>query len=241
MNKTMYIPKGQECAFDNLTCERIIVKGSLRVTGSLKAKHIYGKGFISAEFVSAESITADTLEATTLVVDRLAAARVFCFKIFGTESIMISSMIDAVNVKARKVTYAKAEIKNLEAEEVVVLQPKCRSMLRMLFSSFVRSKWAALRNKYTEKPAEAEDNTAGEDYSDAYACPQAGQQTAPNDAQAQSSAALDEAAKLLSDPEFLRMRAMFKVTRETGDIWQLVPKSEATDRAVTMFQPVAAA
>jgi len=38
---------------------------------------------------------------------------------------------------------------------------------------------------------------------------------------------------LLNDPEFLRLRGMYRLTKQTGDIWQLVQKSGPTDRSVT--------
>jgi len=111
MNKTMYIPKGQECRFDNLTCERIVVNGNLYVNGRLNTKHICGKGFVCAKWITATSITANTVDADTIATDTLIAKHVNAFDIHAVQSIAVSSLITATHVKTGHITYPFAEIK----------------------------------------------------------------------------------------------------------------------------------
>ena len=42
--KTIYIPKGETVSYENLTTDRIVVKGCLRVLDGIKAKSISGNG-----------------------------------------------------------------------------------------------------------------------------------------------------------------------------------------------------
>jgi hypothetical protein len=140
----MYIPKGEECRFDRLTCERIVVDGSLHVDGKLKTKHISGKGFLYAKHITASSVTADTIDADTISVDSLIAARVEAFSIRAVQNVTVSSLIKAYCVKTNSITYAEGEIIDLHADEVIKLPPLRRSLLSTLFAGFVRSKWCAL-------------------------------------------------------------------------------------------------
>ena len=230
MKKTMYIPKGQECRFDNLTCERIVVNGSLHVDGRLKTKHVCGKGFVYAKWITAASITAHTVDADTISTDTLVAAYVNAFDIHAIQGMAVSSLITANYVKTERISYSDAEIRDLQAAEVIKLSPKRRSLLRTLLESYVRSKWTELMHS-KPRPEPEPDREIPDTQEPSY------QDSAPPvDMQ---SPELAEALRLLDDPEFLRLKAMFKLTQGTGDIWQLVKKKEQTDRAVTVFTEAA--
>lgn len=45
--KTVYIPKGETVSYENLTTDRLVVDGCLRVSCDLKVKTIGGSGFIT--------------------------------------------------------------------------------------------------------------------------------------------------------------------------------------------------
>ena len=221
MEKTMYIPKGQECRFEDLTCERIIVNGNLHVDGRLKAKHICGKGFVYAKWITARTVNADTVDADSIAADTLAAAHVNAFDVNAAQSMAVSSLITADYVRAGHFTYAGAEIRDLQADEAIKLPPGRRGLLRTLFSSFVRTNWAVL----THWAQSAE--TAR--------CPECTEPQAPTGQANAIGPELEEAARLMNDPEFLRIRAMYRLTQKTGDIWQIVPKAAPTGRSVTAF------
>jgi len=229
MKKTMYIPRWQECNFENLTCERIVVNGSLHVKGSLKTKHISGNGFVYAELITATSITAHTVFAGSIATDTLTAAHVNSYDIHAVTSMAVSVFVAADNVRTGHITYADAEIRDLQADEAIKLPPRQRGLLRTLFASFVRAKWAELTSRKVNE--ESGRNNGNADDHDI-------QEFSARDTAAPVSFVspdLEEAARLLNDPEFLRIRALYKLTQETGDSWQIVPKAEPSASAVTAF------
>lgn len=239
MSKTMYIPKGQECRFEDLTCERITVNGSLVVNGKLRTKHISGKGFVYAKWLTAKTVTADTVDADSIAADTLMAAHVNAYDVHVVQSITVSTHITANYVRTAHMTYADAEIRELQADEAIKLAPKRRGLFRTLLASFIRAKWAELT--YGDKNAGHNRNGAETQTppvncvnGNAYAATQEQTYTAAAPC-GPSPGELNEAALLLNDPEFLRLRSMWKLTKETGDIWLLAKKSEPTGRAVTAF------
>ena len=54
--KTVYIPAGATYNYETLVTDNVIVHGHLHVTNGLKAKHISGRGFITAGEVSADIV-----------------------------------------------------------------------------------------------------------------------------------------------------------------------------------------
>ena len=54
--KTVYIPAGATYNYETLVTDNVIVHGHLHVTNGLKAKHISGRGFITAGEVSTDIV-----------------------------------------------------------------------------------------------------------------------------------------------------------------------------------------
>ena len=65
--KTVYIPAGATYNYETLVTDDVIVHGHLHVTNGLKAKHISGRGFITAGEVSADIVDV-TVKAPSLTV-----------------------------------------------------------------------------------------------------------------------------------------------------------------------------
>ena len=241
MKKTMYIPKWQESRFENLTCDRIVLNGSLHVDGRLKTKHISGKGFLYAKWITATSITANTVDADTIATDTLAASHVYAYDVHAVRSMEVSSLINANYVKTGHITYCDSEILNLEAGEAVKLAPKRRGLLRTLFASLIRTTWAELfsarpliRHGFDDENADSIQSSFTQEATQIQTQAEAIGADEKADAMPPE---LEEAARLINDPEFLRLKALYRLTRETGDIWQIVPKAEQTDRAVAPAYP----
>ena len=74
--KTVYIPAGATYNYETLVTDDVIVHGHLHVTNGLKAKHISGRGFITAGEVSADIVDVTELECGTVICRRLLAQRV---------------------------------------------------------------------------------------------------------------------------------------------------------------------
>lgn len=139
--KTVYIPKGETVSYENLTTECLVVEGCLKVSCDLKAKKIIGSGFIEAGRVSAADIRADDLECASVACARLIAKRVETSELFASESAAVSCLLSADYVKAGQLFVGLSDIDEAEADEIINLRRKKRSLFRFLLASSLRSWW----------------------------------------------------------------------------------------------------
>ena len=124
--KTVYIPAGATCNYETLVTDNVIVHGHLHVTNGLKAKHLSGKGFITAGEVSADVVDVTELECGTVICRRLLAQRVSVNEAMISESAAVSRFFSANYVKAPSLTVAVSEIGEADVDEIVHLTPKPR-------------------------------------------------------------------------------------------------------------------
>ena len=124
--KTVYIPAGATYNYETLVTDDVIVHGHLHVTNGLKAKHISGRGFITAGEVSADIVDVTELECGTVICRRLLAQRVSCGEAMISESASVSRFFSANYVKAPSLTVAVSEIGEADVDEIVHLTPKPR-------------------------------------------------------------------------------------------------------------------
>lgn len=222
MKKTMYIPRGQEKCFNSLTCENIVVNGSLKVEGEIRAKHIRGKGFVYANVISAESMTANTIDAGMVIVDRLLAERVAAVEIHAAQNMAVSCYLEAELVKAGRIAMADATISELISDEVIYLKPKRRGLLGTLFASYVRAKWTAL---FYRKPTGSVRKPQGP-------------VTPPAEAEPVSPTAdMAEMVELLNDPEFLHVRTLYYLSKQMDCVVQFVPREAITGEFTSKLEP----
>ena len=142
--KTVYIPHGETVSYENLTTERLVVKGCLKVSCDLKAKTISGGGFIEAGRVFADDIRADDLECASVACARLITKRVETSELFASESAAVSCLLSADYVKAGRLFVGLSDIDEVEADEIINLRQKKRSLFRFLLASSLRSWWTRL-------------------------------------------------------------------------------------------------
>lgn len=142
--KTVYIPAGATYNYETLVTDDVIVHGYLHVTNGLKAKHISGRGFITAGEVSADIVDVTELECGTVICRRLLAQRVSVNEAMISESAAVSRFFSANYVKAPSLTVAVSEIGEADADEIVHLTPKPRGMLLTLLFSRLRTFWLRL-------------------------------------------------------------------------------------------------
>ena len=146
--KTVYIPAGATYNYETLVTDDVIVHGHLHVTNGLKAKHISGRGFITAGEVSADVVDVTELECGTVICRRLLAQRVSCGEAMISESAAVSRFFSANYVKAPSLTVAVSEIGEADVDEIVHLTPKPRGMLlTLLFSKLRTFRRAGLRSR----------------------------------------------------------------------------------------------
>ena len=142
--KTVYIPAGATYNYETLVTDDVIVHGHLHVTNGLKAKHISGRGFITAGEVSVDIVDVTELECGTVICRRLLAQRVSCNEAMISESAAVSRFFSANYVKAPSLTVAVSEIGEVDADEIVHLTPKPRGMILTLLFSKLRTFWLRL-------------------------------------------------------------------------------------------------
>ena len=167
--KTVYIPKGETVSYETLETDRLVVKGYLKVAYGVKARTISGGGVIIAGTV------------------------------FAFESAAVSCFLSSAYVAAGKLTVALSEIDEVEADEVIHLKPRKRSLFRLLLASALRSFWTSL----TARPQKAEVMDA--DFEPAES--------------SEEKQKTDEPA----DEELNRFIGMFKLARESGYTLKLIP------------------
>lgn len=197
--KTIYIPKGETVSYENLTTDRIVVKGCLRVLDGIKAKSISGNGTIYAGSVSADNIRVDDLETASVTCKRLIAKRVQTPQLIASESAAVSCYLAASYVETGKLTVAASEICEAKAEEIIHLTPKKRTLFGLLLVSALRSLWTRLT-----APAA---------------------QNSPADAEWQPVAEkpVKEGTPKVKDPELDRFVAMFNFLRDSGYTLKILP------------------
>ena len=201
MNDTMYIPKGQEALYENLTCENIVVDGVLEVAGTLFTKHISGKGFLFAGAIRAESIAVSDIDAADIAANTLLAERVRTVDLHAVQSAAVSCYLEAELVKAGRITLAESNISELIADEIIQLTPKKRSLLGTLWAASLRSK----RTRWFHKSPPV----------DAIVEPVEAAPIVPMQV-------LTEDEKLLASEDFQRLKAMYHLQQNGGFRWQLM-------------------
>ncbi len=154
--KTVYISKGETVSYENLTTECLVVEGCLKVSCDLKAKTIGGSGFIEASRVSADDVRVDDLESVRVVCRRLIAKRVETSELFASESAAVSCLLSADYVKAGQLFVGLSDIDEVEADEIINLRQKKRSLFRFLLASSLRSWWTRLTVPHDDDVVDAE-------------------------------------------------------------------------------------
>ena len=199
--KTIYIPKGETVSYENLTTDRIVVKGCLKVLDSTKARRISGNGTIYAGSVSADDIRVDDLEAASVTCKRLIAKRVQTPQLIASESAAVSCYLAASYVETGKLTVAASEICEAKAEEIIHLAPRKRTLFGLLLVSALRSLWTKLTAPAVpDEPVDAEWR------------PAAAEPEKPAEGSLKSK-----------DQELDRMIAMFNLLRESGYTLKILP------------------
>ena len=236
--KTVYIPAGATYNYETLVTDDVIVHGHLHVTNGLKAKHISGRGFITAGEVSADIVDVTELECGTVICRRLLAQRVSVNEAMISESAAVSRFFSANYVKALSLTVAVSEIGEADVDEIVHLTPKPRGMLLTLLLSMLRTFWLRLTASRPqgrfEKPRT---ETSAEEPSDT-----------PEDAEtkaniakivqevlAQQAAEKAACADDADDFELQRMIGTFKLLRSKGYTLRILPGTPEENAPVFDF------
>ena len=228
--KTVYIPKGETVHYESLVTERLVVHGHLHVTYGIKAKAISGKGVINAGTIEADTVCMDDVEAASVICKRLLAKRVQAPEVFASESAAVSCFLSA----AGKLTVASSEIDVVEAQEVVNLKPKKRSLFGTLLASVLRSFWTALTVQNAKPEVmDAEFTPVQEKAEEAAQEETPVEQPAP--AQETPAEAASEPEMEVVDEELNRIIGLFKLSRDQGYTLKLIPGTPEENAPVFDF------
>lgn len=232
--KTVYIPKGESVHYESLVTEHLVVHGHLHVTYGIKAKTISGKGVINAGTVEADTVRVDDVEAASVICKRLLAKRVQAPEVFASESAAVSCFLSAAYVETGKLTVAISEIDVVEAQEVVNLKPKKRSLFGTLLASVLCSFWTAL----TVEDAKAEVMDADftpvqEEAAEAVQDETTVEQPVPVQEVPVENATEPEMEVV--DEELNRIIGLFKLSREQGYTLKLIPGTPEENAPVFDF------
>ena len=232
--KTVYIPAGATYNYETLVTSDVIVHGHLHVTNGLKAKHISGRGFITAGEVSADIVDVTELECGTVICRRLLAQRVSVNEAMISESAAVSRFFSANYVKAPSLTVAVREIGEADADEIVHLTPKPRGML--LTASRPQGRFEKPRTE-SEEPSDTPEDTEMKANIAKIVQEVLAQQASKKAACANNT---DDA----DDFELQRMIGTFKLLRDKGYTLRILPgtpeeNAPVFDFAAESIQPAA--
>lgn len=231
--KTVYIPKGETVHYESLVTEHLVVHGHLHVTYGIKAKTITGKGVINAGTIDADTVCIDDVEAASVICKRLIAKRAQAPEIFASESAAVSCFLSAAYVETGKLTVAISEIDVVEAQEVVNLKPKKRSLFGTLLASVLRSFWTALTVRGEKAEVmDAEFTPVQEETAEATQEEPAAEQPATVQ---EVPVATAEPEMDVVDEELNRIIGLFKLSREQGYIEEL---GESGKNLLEMYLPM---
>ena len=245
--KTVYIPAGATCNYETLVTDNVIVHGHLHVTNGLKAKHLSGKGFITAGEVSADVVDVTELECGTVICRRLLAQRVSVNEAMISESAAVSRFFSANYVKAPCLTVAVSEIGEADADEIVHLTPKPRGMILTLLLSKLRTFWLRLTASRPQgQVEEPQAESSAEEPSDTPEDTELKANIAKivQEVLAQQAAEKAACANDADDFELQRMIGTFKLLRDKGYTLRVVPgtpeeNAPVFDFAAENMQPAA--
>lgn len=231
--KTIYIPRGETVCYDTLNTVNLVVKGTLHVTGDLRAKHIGGRGVIIAGTISADDIRASDLESANIVCKQLIAERVYASEVVASENAVVSCYLTSACVQAGRLTVAANDIAEVNAQQVINLRTKPRTMFGTLLASALRALWLSLVTPKTTAEVVDAEYTPVQDASTAE----------PTTEEAAASAAAETAEN--PDFELQRIIAQFKLAREGGYTLKLIPGTPEENAPIfdmesgSIFRPAA--
>lgn len=243
--KTVYIPRGESRNYTCLITDNLIVNGHLNVENELKAKHISGCGVIAAGRVSADEITADEIETSSIVCARLMAKRVSAAEVFASDCAVVSCFLEASYVETGRLTTALSEVGEVEANEVIQLAPKKRSMIMTLIMSALRSFWLALTappereetaymSQHDEEAAEDGDDESPAEYPEI--CEEIARIVREVMEEEIGKVREQERAEDAEDGELKRFISIFKLLREQGYTLRVVPGTPEENAPVFDFE-----
>lgn len=154
------MPKGQTVTYDRLNTGNIVVKGTLIVNELLTAAHIQGGGTIEAGEIQCDTIEANIVRANIVTARKIIGKKLFVRDCRATDAVMATDFIEANRLITQSLHISLSSISECDAQEIMVLPQRNRSLLRMLIASKIRCIWCSLlHHRVNEDELSADDET----------------------------------------------------------------------------------
>lgn len=151
--KKVFIPKGETVTYDSLNTVNIVVRGTLIVKGKLTAHSIQGGGRVEAEEIQCATIEVGTVQAEIVTAQKIVGKKLF-IRDCVADIIMATDFIESLHVLTKCLYISLSSISQCDAEEIIMLTPKKRSLLGMLFASKMRQVAPAGKSRRHKKKSE---------------------------------------------------------------------------------------
>jgi hypothetical protein len=227
MRNTIRIPKNHTWITGSLVCENLIVNGELTVTGELTAKRVTGRGTvdagtITAEIVRCENVRADTLNARHLCSKNVTAGVMRLGNDFKSAYAESAGSFEYAPEYERRRTDGEAESSESGALESEYAQNAESG------AEFFDIDTDELNGSGGE-PDTADCGETAEARNDANEYNKVAETRSEPCSDSETSVINYD--RLLDDPAFLRLRALYAMEREYGGTWHLEPNPAPTTDA----------
>ena len=155
-------------------------------------------------------------------------------EVFASESAAVSSFLSAAYVETGRLTVALSEIDEVNAQEVINLTPKKRTLLGTLLASLLRSFWTVLTVHGQRAPSIMVNacETVPEDITE----PVQEESQKPETEQAVPREEESSTEPVAVDEELNRIVGIFKLAREQGYTLKLIPGTPEENAPVFDFE-----
>lgn len=155
--KKVFVPKGEVVCHNCLYTEKLVVNGVLRVSGKLSAGEITGNGVIEAREIICDGLRMGTVTADFVTAKKIAVQKLFVqFECRASGRIVVSDYVTAGYISTTAISMSLSDICACDAEEIITLPRKKRSLLILLWASWWRSLTLELFHGGRKKQPEAE-------------------------------------------------------------------------------------
>lgn len=156
--KKVFIPRGQTATYTCLYTDRIIVMGTLRVSGKLVAKEILGDGTVEAREIICDDMrvsyaSADFVTARNVAANKLSVA----FECRASNQVAVRDYLNAGYVSTGKLSVSQSEVCTCDADEIITVRQR-GSLLALLWATWWRSLFLDLfHGSKAQKPVKSKE------------------------------------------------------------------------------------
>ncbi len=154
--KKVYIPAGETASYNSLDTGRVVVHGTLRVTGKLTAKEIIGSGNIEAGEIVCNDMRVFCATANWVTARKIAADKLFVYlDCRASEQIAVRDYLSAGYVCTGTLSVSLSNVGSFDADKVIIVRQR-GSLLGLLWASWWRGLYLGLFHRGRTKNSNTE-------------------------------------------------------------------------------------